>query len=130
MQGASALTQSMHDWFVTASFTTSYVSITGYYDTHETNKNKTLRFLGYNNYEILNLYYDAFKTDFEYFGYLDACDTSFPAPTATTGWYLPSSGELLALQNKDNFLENKLNPQLAKVAEKTMDISATYWSRH
>lgn len=123
-----ALTQSMHDWFVTTSFTTSYVSITGYYDTHETNKNKTLRFLGYNNYEILNLYYDAFKTDFEYFGYLDACDTRFPAPPVTTGWYLPSSGELLALQNKDNFLENKLNPQLAKVAEKTMDISATYWS--
>ena len=40
----------------------------------------------------------------------------------------PSSGELVALQDKDNSLESKLNTKLIKVSDKTMDISATYWS--
>lgn len=39
-----ALTQSIHDWFMTTSFTSSYVSVTGYYDANENNKNKPLRF--------------------------------------------------------------------------------------
>lgn len=123
-----ALTQSIHDWFMTTSFTSSYVSVTGYYDANENNKNKPLRFLGYNNSEVLDLYYDTFKTDFECFQYQDDCESSFPSPSITTGWYVPSSGELVALQDKDNSLESKLNTKLIKVSDKTMDISATYWS--
>ena len=113
---------------MTTSFTSSYVSVTGYYDANENNKNKPLRFLGYNNSEVLDLYYDTFKTDFECFQYQDDCESSFPSPSITTGWYVPSSGELIALQDKDNSLESKLNTKLIKVSDKTMDISATYWS--
>lgn len=123
-----ALTKSMHDWFITTSFTSSYVSITGYYDANESNKNKTLRFLGYNNWEILGLYHNEFKTDFECFKFQNECESDFPAPPVTTGWYVPSSGELIALQNKDNSLETKLNSSLIKVSDTKMDISATYWS--
>ena len=72
-----ALTQSIHDWFMTTSFTSSYVSVTGYYDANENNKNKPLRFLGYNNSEVLDLYYDTFKTDFECFQYQDDCESNF-----------------------------------------------------
>ena len=81
-----------------------------------------------NNSEVLDLYYDTFKTDFECFQYQDDCESSFPSPSITTGWYVPSSGELVALQDKDNSLESKLNTKLIKVSDKTMDISATYWS--
>ena len=95
---------------------------------NENNKNKPLHFLGYNNSEVLDLYYDTFKTDFECFQYQDDCESSFPSPSITTGWYVPSSGELVALQDKDNSLESKLNTKLIKVSDKTMDISATYWS--
>ncbi len=49
---------------MTTSFTSSYVSVTGYYDANENNKNKPLRFLGYNNSEVLDLYYDTFKNRF------------------------------------------------------------------
>ena len=84
--------------------------------------------MGYNNSEVLDLYYDTFKTDFECFQYQDDCESSFPSPSITTGWYVPSSGELVALQDKDNSLESKLNTKLIKVSDKTMDISATYWS--
>lgn len=123
-----ALTQSIHDWFMTTSFTSSYVSVTGYYDANENNKNKPLRFLGYNNSEVLDLYYETFKTDFECFQYQDDCESNFPSPSITTGWYVPSSGELIALQDKDNSLESRLNSKLIKVSDKTMDTSATYWS--
>lgn len=121
------LTKSMHDWFMTTSFTSSYVSITGYYDANENNKNKPLRILGYNNWEILGLYHNEFKTDFECFKFQNKCESNFPAPPVTTGWYVPSSGELIALQDKDNSLET-LNSSLIKVSDTKMDISATYWS--
>lgn len=125
---SSTLSTSMADWFETTSLTSSYVSITGYYDKHDNNKNKTLRFLGYNNSEIIKLYCEASKTTFKYLDYVADCENNFPAPKNSTGWYLPASGELIALQDANNFLENKLNLQLMKVAEVGMDIKGSYWS--
>jgi len=60
-----------------------------------------------------------------------AIDAQRPDTLDTSEFFVTSNVMRLyknILQDKDNSLESKLNTKLIKVSDKTMDISATYWS--
>lgn len=92
-----------------------------------TDAEKKERILGYNNTIVLNKYNAFVSTDKQVIAVSTLMNNGVTAPDNTSGWFLPSIGELqLLLQNAD--VKQVLDTSLKKVNNTTLANTTFHWS--